>query len=87
MQIADVRFWDWLVGIGLRPRTSLALGPLAVPDPVFIDFARGLLDGDGTVRTSLVAPNPRAIRITDTSSSVSNSCQQANSTSSGSAAN
>jgi hypothetical protein len=42
-------FYRWLVGLGLTPRKSLTLGPLAVPDEYFADFFRGCIDGDGTV--------------------------------------
>lgn len=59
VQIADVGFYDWLLSIGLTQRKSLTLGRVAIPDRVFVHFARGLLDGDGTIRTSLVVPNPR----------------------------
>ena len=42
-------FYDWLVSLGLTPRKSLTIGPLAVPDAYFPDFFRGCIDGDGTV--------------------------------------
>lgn len=48
-QFGDVRFHEWLRGIGLMPRKSLVLGPLAVPDGLLIHCARGLLDGDGSI--------------------------------------
>jgi hypothetical protein len=43
------RFYRWLVSLGLTPRKSLTLGPLAVPDEYFADFLRGCIDGNGTV--------------------------------------
>jgi LAGLIDADG-like domain len=41
--------YAWLRNIGLTPRKSLTLGPLAVPDACFADFLRSCIDGDGTV--------------------------------------
>jgi hypothetical protein len=49
LQWRSLVFYDWLVSIGLTPRKSLTLGPLAVPDAYFPDFFRGCIDGDGTV--------------------------------------
>lgn len=48
-QFGDVRLHRWLRGIGLMPRKSLVLGPLAVPDELLLHCARGLLDGDGSI--------------------------------------
>lgn len=59
VQICDVPFYDWLLRIGITPRKSLTLDSLRVPDSVFLDFVRGLMDGDGSVKNSLVVPNPR----------------------------
>jgi hypothetical protein len=49
LQWRDRGFHAWLTGIGLTPRKSLTLGPLAVPDEYFADFFRGCIDGDGTI--------------------------------------
>jgi hypothetical protein len=49
LQWRSLVFYDWLVSIGLTPRKSLTIGPLAVPDAYFPDFFRGCIDGDGTV--------------------------------------
>jgi hypothetical protein len=49
LQWRDRTVYAWLLTIGLMPRKSLRLGPLAVPDEVFADFFRGCIDGDGTV--------------------------------------
>lgn len=59
VQVVDVGFYCWLEWIGLTPRKSLTLGPLAIPDHVFLDFTRGLLDGDGSIKTDIVVPNPQ----------------------------
>lgn len=47
---SDRAFYLWLVSIGLMPAKSLKLGALNVPDNVFPDFLRGVIDGDGTIR-------------------------------------
>lgn len=59
VQITDVNFFRWLESIGVTRRKSLTLGAVRVPDHLFLDFTRGLLDGDGSVKNSLVVPNPR----------------------------
>lgn len=59
VQVTDVGLYRWLQSIGLTQRKSLTLGSVAVPDEVFLDFVRGLLDGDGSIKVSVVVPNPR----------------------------
>jgi hypothetical protein len=44
-------FHQWLMEIGLMPAKSLRLGALAIPDVHFPDFARGCIDGDGSILT------------------------------------
>lgn len=51
IQISNVQFYDWLTEIGLTPKKSLTLGEINIPDKYFIDFLRGHLDGDGSIRT------------------------------------
>ena len=48
-QIGDVAFCRWLLTIGITLRKSLTLGPLAVPDALLLECARGLMDGDGSI--------------------------------------
>lgn len=48
LQIGWVRCYEWLQSIGLTPRKSKTLGPIAVPDAYFWDFLRGCFDGDGS---------------------------------------
>src|SRR5438093_13264062 len=48
-QFGDVRFYKWLMEIGLMPRKSLVLGAIDVPDQHLLPLVRGLLDGDGTI--------------------------------------
>jgi hypothetical protein len=49
VQFGNILFYRWLQEIGLTPRKSKILGPLAVPDEFFFDFLRGHLDGDGSI--------------------------------------
>lgn len=48
-QFGDVAFYQWLEGVGLSQRKSLLIGAIDVPDEYFMDLARGLLDGDGSI--------------------------------------
>jgi intein/homing endonuclease len=50
IQIANKNFYDFLLSIGLMKNKSLILGKLKIPDKYFIDFIRGLIDGDGCIR-------------------------------------
>jgi len=51
IQFANRDFYDFLLGIGLMPRKSLILKEMRVERDYFGDFARGLIDGDGCIRT------------------------------------
>ena len=48
-QFKDIVLYRWFESIGLTPRKSLTLGPLAVPDDLLGHLVRGLLDGDGSI--------------------------------------
>jgi len=48
--IGNRNFYDFLLSVGLTQRKSLTLGALMIPDKYFIDFFRGLIDGDGCIR-------------------------------------
>lgn len=48
-QIGDVGLCRWLVTIGVKPRKSLTLAALEVPDQYILECARGLLEGDGSI--------------------------------------
>lgn len=50
INICGRSYWEALVGMGLTPAKSKTLGTLKVPDRVFLDFFRGVVDGDGSIR-------------------------------------
>ena len=56
---SDAALHRWLRSVGLIPRKSLTLGPLAVPRDVIIHVARGLFDGDGHLANFVHAPTLR----------------------------
>jgi hypothetical protein len=47
LQFSDVKFYRFLISLGLTPNKSKNLGKLDIPDKYFVDFVRGCLDGDG----------------------------------------
>ena len=47
VQVGDVTLYRFLLSIGLMPNKTKILGEIAVPDKYFIDFVRGVFDGDG----------------------------------------
>lgn len=47
IQFGDIRFYRFLISIGLFPNKTKYIGKLQIPDRFFIDFLRGHLDGDG----------------------------------------
>lgn len=51
-QVSDVRLHHWLRSIGFTRDKSLTLGAIELPDEFFLPFARGLLEGDGTINNS-----------------------------------
>lgn len=48
VQFSDVRFWEFLVSIGITPAKSKTIGKVQIPSAFFFDFLRGSHDGDGT---------------------------------------
>jgi len=50
IQIANRNFYDFLQSIGLMPRKSLVIDSLDIPGIYFLDFLRGMIDGDGCIR-------------------------------------
>lgn len=51
LQIGDVNLYRYLVKVGFTPRKSLTLGPISIDNNFFIDFLRGVIDGDGNIST------------------------------------
>jgi hypothetical protein len=59
VQLGDVDLYRWLSDAGLTPRKSLTLGAIYVPEEMFFDLVRGLLDGDGSIRQYVHRPVAR----------------------------
>jgi LAGLIDADG-like domain len=59
LQIGSTLLQERLRRIGLTPRKSLTLGPLAIPDEWFGDFMRGVIDGDGNIHRWIHPTNRR----------------------------
>lgn len=57
LQIGSRNLVRFLAALGLGPRKSLTIGPLDVPDDMFADFLRGVIDGDGNIRTWIHSGN------------------------------
>lgn len=49
LQFGDTNFYEFLIGIGLKPAKSKTLGQLLIPKEYFRDFLRGCIDGDGNI--------------------------------------
>lgn len=47
LQFSNVKFYRFLLSIGLIPNKSKTVNSLNIPDNYFKDFLRGLFDGDG----------------------------------------
>ena len=50
IQIGNKNFYNLLLMIGLTPKKSLTLGSLNISHKHFVDFLRGVIDGDGCIR-------------------------------------
>lgn len=57
LQFSDVKLYKLLEKIGLTKRKSLTIGPLKIPSVYFVDFLRGVIDGDGNIQTWRHASN------------------------------
>jgi intein/homing endonuclease len=49
LQFGDVRFVEFLYSIGITPNKSKTISAVNVPDDYFVDFLRGVIDGDGCI--------------------------------------
>lgn len=47
IQFGNVKFYRFLLKIGLTPHKTKSIGSIAIPERYFADFLRGHLDGDG----------------------------------------
>jgi len=59
IQIGNKNFYDFLLSIGLSQNKSLTLGALEIPNQYFVDFLRGVIDGDGCIRGWIHPTNQR----------------------------
>lgn len=55
-EFSDASLYEWFRSTGLTPRKSLTLGAIDVPDAYVPSLARGLMDGDGSIRNFVHAP-------------------------------
>lgn len=51
LQFSDIRFYRFLLSIGLTPNKSLTIKSVKAPGRFFRHFLRGLIDGDGCIRS------------------------------------
>ena len=51
VQFSDVTFFTFLISIGITPAKSKTLGKIKIPKVLFLDFLRGVLDGDGYIHS------------------------------------
>jgi len=58
-QIGNKNFYEFLLSIGLTQNKSLTLGQIKVENKYFVDFLRGVIDGDGCIRTWIHPTNKR----------------------------
>jgi len=59
IQVANRSFYEFLVSVGLTPNKSLSLKGLNIIEEFFADFFRGLVDGDGCIRSWIHPSNNR----------------------------
>jgi hypothetical protein len=51
LQFCDKNFYSYLENCGLSPRKSLTMKEIKVDKKYFVDFLRGVIDGDGCIST------------------------------------
>ncbi len=49
LQFSNVRFYRFLLSVGLTPAKSKTISKVAIPSILFADFLRGCIDGDGSI--------------------------------------
>jgi hypothetical protein len=49
LQFSSVKFYQFLLSVGLATKKSLTMGKLQIPKLFFKDFLRGVIDGDGCI--------------------------------------
>jgi len=59
IQITNKNFYEFLLSIGLKPNKSLTLGEIKTPEIYFLDFLRGVIDGDGGMQRWIHNTNKR----------------------------
>jgi hypothetical protein len=71
LAFGDIKFYKYLMSIGLFAKKSCILKSINVPDKFFCDFLRGVIDGDGCISTWINKNNKYhqwSIRITSAAS-------------------
>jgi hypothetical protein len=48
-KVTDRSLYNWLKERGVTPNKSLSIGKIEVPNSYFLDFLKGVIDGDGSV--------------------------------------
>ena len=51
LQFGHVKFYKWLLSLGLMPNKTGRLGKIKIPNRYFKDFLRGHMDRDGSIFT------------------------------------
>ena len=59
LQISNRNLYEFLLSVGLTPRKSLIQNKVDVPNEFFHDFLRGLIDGDGSIKSWIHSTNKR----------------------------
>ena len=59
INICGREFWLRMSAIGLTPAKSKTIGALEIPEAMFGDFTRGVIDGDGSIRRWIHPTNDR----------------------------
>ncbi len=59
IQVGNKNLYEFLLSIGLSRNKSLTLGALEIPNQYFVDFLRGVIDGDGCIRSWTHPTNKR----------------------------